>query len=125
LIESRDLRVKQVRLRHLILGLDKIPRLIFSYVRAQPRSSAPIGISSGEQAILERFDKEAENLKRESEAGFVPSSAAATVPETEIDGNIPLRLLEAEKTWNDLATQDVEQENRPHLLHGPSDSADL
>jgi hypothetical protein len=74
---------------------------------------------------LERFNKEAENLKRESEAGFVPSSAAATVPETEIDGNIPLRLLEAEKTWNDLATQDVEQENRPHLLHGPSDSADL
>jgi len=113
LMESRDLSVKQVRLRHIILGLDKIPRLIFSCAKTQFKSSAPIGISSGELAILERIDKEAENLKWESEAGLIAASPAATLPGTEMGANIPLRLLEAENIRKELATQDGEPENRP------------
>src|SRR5215472_10057126 len=48
LIESSELRKKQVELRRMILGLDKITRLIFSYSKSRLKSSTSEAIASGE-----------------------------------------------------------------------------
>jgi multidrug resistance protein MdtO len=53
-LESPALRGKQVQLRRLILGLDKIAKLLFSYTRARLKASAPVA-SSAETAILGRL----------------------------------------------------------------------
>src|SRR4029077_9705952 len=67
LIESHDLRRKQVQLRRMISSLDKITRLIFSYAKAQPKLSAPIDIASSETAILDGLKKEAQYFQQEFE----------------------------------------------------------
>src|ERR1700751_48325 len=87
LIESHDLRGKQVQLRRCILSLDKIARLIFSHARAQPKLSAPIAVAARETAVLDGLKKEAQRFQKEFEAGFVPSSTA-TRPAAETAGNI-------------------------------------
>jgi multidrug resistance protein MdtO len=110
LIESYDLRPKQVQLRRLILSLDKITRLIFSYSRAQPKLSAPIAIATRETAVLDGLKAEAQRFQQEFEAGSVPSRTA-TQPAMETAGNIAPRLLEAENTFQDLAGVDAESEN--------------
>jgi multidrug resistance protein MdtO len=112
LIESRDLRGKQVELRRMILSLDKITRLIFSYAKARLKSSASVAIASKETAILGGLKKEAQSFQQEFEAGLVPS-CTATRPAMETAGNIGLRLLEAENTLQDLAGGDAESENHP------------
>ena len=112
LIESRDLRGKQVELRRMILSLDKITRLIFSYAKARLKSSASVAIASRETAILGGLKKEAQSFQQEFEAGLVPS-CTATRPTMETAGNIGLRLLEAENTLQDLAGGDAESENHP------------
>jgi multidrug resistance protein MdtO len=112
LIESRDLRGKQVQLRRMILSLDKIARLIFSYGRAQLKSSTSIAIASRETAILSGLKEKAECFRQEFEAGFVPS-CTATRPAMETAGNIAPQLLEAEYTLHDLAAGDAEAENQP------------
>jgi multidrug resistance protein MdtO len=112
LIESRDLRGKQVELRRMILSLDKITRLIFSYAKARLKSSASVAIASRETAILGGLKKEAQSFQQEFEAGLVPS-CTATRPAMETAGNIGLRLLEAENTLQDLAGGDAESENHP------------
>ena len=112
LIESRDLRGKQVELRRMILSLDKITRLIFSYAKAHLKSSASVAIASGETAILGGLKKEAQSFQQEFEAGFVPSRTA-TRPAMETAGNIAPQLLEAENTLQDLAGGDAESENHP------------
>jgi multidrug resistance protein MdtO len=115
LIESHDLRPKQVQLRRLILSLDKITRLIFSYSRAQPKLSAPIAIATKETAVLDGLKEEAQRFQQEFEAGSVPSRTA-TQPAMETAGNIAPRLLEAENTFQDLAAGDAEPENQPQKV---------
>src|SRR5215831_470994 len=51
-IESADLREKQAELRRVILSLDKITRLIFSYAKTRLKSAASIDVASRETAIL-------------------------------------------------------------------------
>jgi multidrug resistance protein MdtO len=111
LIGSPDLRGKQLELRRMILSLDKITRLIFSYAKAHLKSPASVAIASGETAVLGELKKEAQSYQQEFEAGFVPSSTA-TRPATETAG-IASRLREAENTLQDLAGKDAESENHP------------
>jgi multidrug resistance protein MdtO len=122
LIENRDLRARQVQLRRMILSLDKITRLIFSYARAQSKLSAPIAVATRETAVLDGLKEEAQRFQQEFEAGAVPSPAA-TRPAKETAGYIALRLLEAENTFQDLAGGDAESENHPQqgaARHKPS-----
>jgi len=63
LIEFPDLRGKQVQLKRMILSLDKITRLIFSYTRAKLKSSVPVAISSAETAILNGLKEAAEGFR--------------------------------------------------------------
>jgi uncharacterized membrane protein YccC len=122
LIESHDLRRKQVQLRRMILSLDKITRLMFSYAIAQAKLSAPSATATRETAILDRLKEEAQGFQQEIEAGSV-SSCIATRPATETAGNIALRLREAENMLQDLAGADAESENHPQKAaarHKPS-----
>ena len=112
LIGSPDLRGKQIQLRRMILSLDKITRLIFSYARAHLESSGSVAIASGETAVLGGLKKAAQSFQEEFEAGFVPSGTA-TRPPTETAGTIAPRLREAENTTQDLAGGDAESENHP------------
>src|SRR5271166_1090759 len=116
LIESPDLRGKQVQLMRMILSLDKITKLIFSYARARLKASAPIAISSTEAAILDGLKEEADCFQREFEAGFVPSGSGTR--STKKTG-FPVQLVEAENTVGDLATGDTEFENRPEKAAAP------
>jgi multidrug resistance protein MdtO len=123
LIESPDLRGERVRLMRMILSLDKITRLIFSYACARVKSSAPVAISSSETAILDGLKGEAECFQREFEAGFVPSGSATRSTKKTADGFPPVQLVEAENTVGDLAAGDTESENRPEKAaarHKPS-----
>jgi multidrug resistance protein MdtO len=112
LIESRDLREKQPQLRRMILSLDKITRLIFSYARVRPKWSTPIAIDPRETAVLDGFKEEAQRFQQGFQAGSVPS-CIATRPATETAGNIAPRLQEAENTLQDLAGAEVESEKHP------------
>jgi multidrug resistance protein MdtO len=122
LIESPDLREKRVQLMRMILSLDKITRLIFSYASARAQSSGPVEISS-EKAILNGLKEEAERFRREFEGGLVPSgSVTRSTPET-ADDFPAVQLVEAENTVGDLAAGDMESENRPEKAaarHKPS-----
>jgi multidrug resistance protein MdtO len=113
LLESRDLREKQVELTRMILSLDKIRRLLFSYAKARLKSSAPVAIASSETTILSGLKKEAESFQQELAAGFVPS-CNATPPAMETAENIAPQLLEAEKALRDLAGGAAESESHPH-----------
>jgi multidrug resistance protein MdtO len=117
LIESGDLRAKQVELRRMILSLDKITRLIFSYAKACLKSSASIPIASGETAVLGGLKKEAQSFQQEFKAGFVPSCTPTQLA-METAGDISSQLVEAENTLKDLATEDIEEENRPQKAAG-------
>jgi len=112
LIESPDLRGKQVQLSRMILSLDKITKLIFSYARARLKSSAPVAISSTETAILDGLKEGAECFQREFEAGFVPSGSATLSTKKTAEGFPAVQLLEAENTVGDLAAGDTTSENR-------------
>jgi multidrug resistance protein MdtO len=113
LIDSPDLRGKEVALRRMILSLDKIARLIFSYAKARLKSSASLAIPSREAAVLGGLRQEAEVFQQKFEAGVVPLFTA-TRPALETAGDIAPRLQEAEDTLKDLAAvEDAEVENRP------------
>jgi multidrug resistance protein MdtO len=112
LIESHDLRGKQVELRRIILSLDKTARLNFSYARARLTASAPVAVSSADTAILGDLKEQAEYFQREFEAGFIPSCTAATPPAMGMAGDIAPQLVEAQNTLHDLATGDAESENQ-------------
>jgi multidrug resistance protein MdtO len=112
LVESRDLRGKQVELRRIILGLDKITRLIFSYAGTRLNSPASLAIAPGETAILDGLKEGAQRLEQEFAAGFVPSYTAAR-PATETTGDISPQLVEAEYTLKDLAAEGAEAGSPP------------
>jgi multidrug resistance protein MdtO len=124
LIESHDLRGKQVQLRRMILSLDKITRLIFSYGRAQVKSSASITLSPRETAILGGLKKEAQCFQHAFEAGFVPSCTAPR-PAMETAGDIAPQLLEADNTLRDLSAGDAEPENHPQKAAAARPKASL
>jgi multidrug resistance protein MdtO len=113
LIESHDLREKQAELRRMILSLDKIARLIFSYARARLKSSASAAIASGETAVLGGLKKEAQSFQEEFEAGFVPSYTATQAATEPAAGIVAPRLREAENTFQDLAGGDPESDGHP------------
>jgi multidrug resistance protein MdtO len=122
LLESRDLRGKKVELTRMILSLDKITRLLFSYAKARLKSSAPVAIASREAAILSGLKKEAESFQQEFAASFLPSYTA-TRPAMETGENIAPKLLEAENAFQDLAGGDAESKNHPQKAatrHKPS-----
>ncbi|MBV8413640.1 MAG: FUSC family protein [Verrucomicrobia bacterium] len=116
-IESSDLRAKQVELRRVILSLDKITRLIFSYAKARLISSASMPVASGETAVLGGLNKEAQSFQQEFEAGFVPSYTPTQLA-METAGEISPQLVEADKTLKDLATKNNEAENGPAKAPG-------
>ena len=112
LIESRDLGERQVELRRLILGLDKITRLLFSYARAQLKPPVSFVTAPQEKAILGGLKEDAQCFQQKFAAAFV-SSYSATRPAMDASGEIAPQLVEAGYTLNDLATEAAEAENRP------------
>jgi multidrug resistance protein MdtO len=108
LIESPDLRGKQVQLMRMISSLDKITKLLFSYARARMKSSAPVAISSAETAILDGLKEDSECFQLQFEAGFVPSGTATRFTKKETEGFPALQLVEAENTMGDLAAGEAE-----------------
>jgi multidrug resistance protein MdtO len=110
LIESRNLRGEQLEMTRMILSLDKISRLVFSYAKAILRSAT--SVASREAAILGGLKKDAESFQEEFEAGFFPSFIA-TRPAMETGESIALQLLEAKNTLRDLAGGNAESENHP------------
>ena len=124
LIESRDLRGKQVQLRRMILGLDKITRLIFAYAKIQLSSSANVGISSRETAILGGLKEQAQRFQHEFEAAGLVPSCAVIPPAMETAGDVAPQLLEAGNTLKDFAAEETEPENHPRQAapaqHKPS-----
>jgi multidrug resistance protein MdtO len=112
LLESRDLRGKKAELTRMILCIDQITRLLFSYAKARLKSSATVAIASRERAILSGLKKEAESFQQEFEAGFLPSCNATRAAMETVE-NIAPQLLEAENALQDLASADAEPENQP------------
>jgi multidrug resistance protein MdtO len=124
LIESCELRGQEVALKRMILSLDKIARLIFSYAKARLKSSASLAIYSREATVLGGFAQEAEVFQQKFEASVVPLSTA-TMAALETAGDIAPRLREAEDSLKDLAAvQDAAVENHPQkpgaARHKPS-----
>jgi multidrug resistance protein MdtO len=121
LIESRDLRGKQLELRRIVLTLDKIARLIFSYARTQRQSPASVAVGSGETAVLGGLRQDAQHFQKEFQAGLLPSYTGSQ-PDLEMTGDIAPQLLEAESTIRDLAADDADAENRSQKAppHKPS-----
>jgi hypothetical protein len=76
LLEAPDLRPKQAQLMRMILSLDKIAKLTFSYAGVPLKSPGLIAISSAEKAILGQLAENAEHFEQEFATGFVPSSMA-------------------------------------------------
>ena len=116
LLETHSLGPKQKQLTRLILALDKIAKLTFSYSATRLASPSAAAISSPEKAILRRVAENAKYFEREIADGFVPSAEsererAAEEPISEAGGgSAALQLIEAEYTLQDLAAEDAEPE---------------
>jgi hypothetical protein len=110
LLETHGLRPKQKELTRLILALDKITKLIFSYAW-RPLKSAGASISSSEKVILERVAENADHFAREFADGFVPSSVMPVSSEERDENYLSPKLIEAERTIDDLvpAPEEVHQ----------------
>ncbi len=96
----------------MILCLDKITRLIFSYARARLKSSAGMAIPVNETAILGGLKEDAQCFQREFEAGFLPSGTAMRTAMKTAGDVATLQLLEARNTVEDLVAEGRESENR-------------
>jgi multidrug resistance protein MdtO len=119
LIETRGLRGRQVQLRRMISGLDKITRLISSYARGRLISAGALALDPRETAILGGIYDNARRFRQEFEAGFIPNcteTASARDPVRDVSP----QLLEAECALEDLG----HIENRPpeaaQARHKPS-----
>jgi multidrug resistance protein MdtO len=115
LIEAPGLGRKQAQLMRMILSLDKIAKLTFSYAGAPQKSPGLLPISSAEKAILGQLTENAEQFEREFAAGFVPSGV--TTDSAVRDGHaLPtkgfqvVKLTEAQSTLEDLVTKDTEDQ---------------
>jgi hypothetical protein len=74
----------------MILSLDKIAKLTFSYAGALSKSPGLVAISSVEKAILGQQTENAGRFQQEFAAGFVPSST--TTISAVRDGHALVRL---------------------------------
>jgi multidrug resistance protein MdtO len=122
LLETHRLLQKRKELTRLIVALDKIAKLTFSYSGRLLNSGGTASISSSEKAILGRVAEAAEYFEREFAAGFVPSGTGRTsarlqpnrstgTPQTT---SAALPLAEAESTLEDLVTPPEEdRETKP------------
>jgi multidrug resistance protein MdtO len=111
LLETRRLRQKGGELTRLIVALDKIVRLTFSYAGTLLRSGGSASISSSEKAILERITESTEYFEREFADGFVPSSSEQNKRErakTSGSNSAARQLVEAECTLEDLTVKNSE-----------------
>jgi multidrug resistance protein MdtO len=108
LLEAPGLRLKQAQLMRMILSLDKIAKLTFSYAGALLKSPSLLPISSAEKAILGQLTENAEHFEREFVEGFIPSSMA-TLSSKKTAFPI-LKLAEAENTLEDLIAKDTEDQ---------------
>jgi multidrug resistance protein MdtO len=111
LVTSRDLEQKKVQLMRIILGLDKIARLLFSYAGDRLKSTGLNASASGETAILASLKEKAQQFRQVFESGFVPSRSAIQ-PSTETARGVSPQLLEAENTLRDLAPEGEEKGQR-------------
>jgi multidrug resistance protein MdtO len=113
LIDSPDLREKEVQLRRLILSVDKITRLIFSYARARWESSPPVAIAPADAAILDELNKDAQSFREQFEAGFVPSGVQTGSRKKSANDGAALQLVEAGNTIADFLDGGSEPDNPP------------
>ena len=113
LIAAPGLRLKQAQLMRMILSLDKIAKLTFSYAGALLKSPGPVPISSAEKAILGQLKENAEHFEQEFAAGFVPSgvtTSSAVGDGRAQPGFQAVKLAEAQSTLEDLVTKDPEDQ---------------
>jgi multidrug resistance protein MdtO len=113
LIAAPGLRLKQAQLMRVILSLDKIAKLTFSYAGALLKSPGPVPISSAEKAILGQLKENAEHFEQEFAAGFVPSGVTTTSAARDgraQPGFQAVKLAEAQSTLEDLVTKDTEDQ---------------
>jgi multidrug resistance protein MdtO len=104
LLETHRLRPKQKELTRLILVLDKITKLTFSYSGGLLKSAGITSASSSVKAILERVAENADQFARESADGFVPSSVIPVSLEDRGENSLSPKLVEAERTIDDLVS---------------------
>jgi multidrug resistance protein MdtO len=113
LIAAPGLRLKQAQLMRMILSLDKIAKLTFSYAGALLKSPGPVPISSAEKAILGQLKENSEHFEQEFAAGFVPSgvtTSSAPRHGRAQPGFQAVKLAEAQSTLEDLVTKDTEDQ---------------
>jgi multidrug resistance protein MdtO len=113
LLEVPALRARQGQLTRVILSLDKITKLLFSYARARLRLPDPVAISPAETALLGDLRASAQLFEREFEAGLVPPGAATRSGKIPAGGFAALQLVEAANTVEDLAAANTDPANRP------------
>jgi len=68
--ETTGLGLKQAQLMRMILSLDKIARLTFSYAGALLKTPSLLPISSAEKAILGQLSENAGRFEQEFAAGL-------------------------------------------------------
>jgi multidrug resistance protein MdtO len=113
LMETDALRPKQKELTRLILALDKIAKLTFSYSGQRLTSQEAAAKLSSEKLILGRITENAGYFEREFADGFVPLVNPPRSEELSEPSASP-KLIEAERTLEDLATAPGEsQEMKP------------
>ena len=111
LLEAPDLRPKQTELTRLILALDKTARLTFSH---SARLSTNDSISAAEKAMLGRLREKAEYFEQQFLDGFVPSPATSGSSQGGVEDSLPPKVIEAERTLQDLAAKSEEShETKP------------
>ncbi|HYY26403.1 MAG TPA: FUSC family protein, partial [Chthoniobacterales bacterium] len=117
LIESRDLRQKKVQLSRMILGLDKIARLLFSCAGDRLKSVGFGLPGSEETAILAGLNEKAHQIRRDFESGFILAWNAIKLSTGSATGVSP-KLVEAANTLSDLAAERAATEDRPQRTAG-------
>ncbi len=105
--EATGLGLKQAQLMRMILSLDKIARLTFSYAGALLKTPSLLPISSAEKAILGQLSENAGRFEQEFAAGFVPSNVAILSAKETTAGFSAAKLAEAESTLEDLVAKDT------------------
>jgi multidrug resistance protein MdtO len=110
LVEAPSLRPKQAQLLRIVLGLDKIAKLTFSYASKLLKSPSLVTISSTEKASLGRLTERAEYFEREFAAGFIPSDTPALSPDNTVVASSGPKLAEVENTFEDLVAKGSEDE---------------
>ena len=113
LLEARALQTQGGQLTRMVLTLDKLTKLLFSYARARLRLTDPGAISSAETALLGELRASAQRFERAFEAGLVPPGVAARSAKAPVIRFAALQLVEAAHTIEDLGAVNTDPENPP------------